>query len=170
METKNETNIKFVGFANQSINGKNVQSSGIHINSDGKDVDVNAFNNGKMYYMHLNNDDISNLLSKPSSIEPLATRLMNDFSLSNDTQLEKKIPAIYLRDLTPYYATKSHKRYSKHKKSKKRRHLNISKSNSKSNSKSKSKTRKNRKNKKINLEPDSYSGLKMTESIDRTIF
>ena len=168
METKNETNIKFVGFANQSINGKNVQSSGIHINSDGKDVDVNAFNNGKMYYMHLNNDDISNLLSKPSSIEPLATRLMNDFSLSNDTQLEKKIPAIYLRELTPYYATKSHKRYSKHKKSKKRRHLNISKSKSKN--KSKSKTRKNRKNKKINLEPDSYSGLKMTESIDRTIF
>jgi hypothetical protein len=89
---------------------------------------------------------------------------MNDFSLSNDTQLEEKIPAIYLRDLTPYYATKSHKRYSKHKKSKKRRHLNISKS------KSKSKTRKNRKNKKINLEPDSHSGLKMTESIDRTIF
>ena len=89
METKNENNIKFVGFANQSINGKNVQSSGIHINSDGKDVDVNAFNNGKMYYMHLNNDDISNLLSKPSSIEPLATRLMNDFYLRNDAKLEE---------------------------------------------------------------------------------
>jgi len=160
METKNETNIKFVGFANQSINGKNVQSSGIHINSDGKDVDVNAFNNGKMYYMHLNNDDISNLLSKPSSTEPLATRLMNDFSLSNDTQLEKKIPAIYLRDLTPYYATKSHKRYSKHKKSKKRRHLNISKRKSKS----KSKTRKNRKNKKIYLEPDTHSETKKNRS------
>ena len=165
METKNETNIKFVGFANQSINGKNVQSSGIHINSDGKDVDVNAFNNGKMYYMHLNNDDISNLLSKPSSIEPLATRLMNDFSLSNDTQLEEKIPAIYLRDLTPYYATKSHKRYSKHKKSKKRRHSNISKSKSKSKRKFK-----RIRNRKINLEPKSHSGTKKTESIDRTIF
>ena len=165
METKNETNIKFVGFANQSINGKNVQSSGIHINSDGKDVDVNAFNNGKMYYMHLNNDDISNLLSKPSSIEPLATRLMNDFSLSNDTQLEKKIPAIYLRELTPYYATKSHKRYSKHKKSKKRRHSNISKSKSKSKRKFK-----RIRNRKINLEPKSHSGTKKTESIDRTIF
>ena len=167
METKNETNIKFVGFANQSINGKNVQSSGIHINSDGKDVDVNAFNNGKMYYMHLNNDDISNLLSKPSSIEPLATRLMNDFSLSNDAQLEEKIPTLYLREETPYYINESHKRYSKHKKSKKRRHSNISKSKSKSKSKRKFKRIRNR---KINLEPKSHSGTKKTESIDRTIF
>jgi hypothetical protein len=53
-----ETNVKIIGFANQSFNGKTISSKGIDVNYDGNIADVNAFSDGKVYYMRLENEDI----------------------------------------------------------------------------------------------------------------
>lgn len=74
-----ETNLKIVGFANQSINGIPVANKGVHINYDGNDADINAYDDGKLYYMHLDNEDIKNLLSMPVTQDSLESRLLADF-------------------------------------------------------------------------------------------
>jgi hypothetical protein len=120
-----ETNIKVVGFANQSFNGKNITNKGIHINYDGKQADINAFDNGKMYYMNLDNDDIKDILNKQSSQLPLETRLINDFELDNIKIFKKPKNAIYFRKPTPYYYSKKHNRKSKGKLMTKNKYKNI---------------------------------------------
>jgi hypothetical protein len=77
-----ETNLKIVGFANQSINGYPITNKGIHVNYDGHDVDINGYDDGKLYYMHLDNDDIKNLLNMPTSKITLEERLLTDFAPS----------------------------------------------------------------------------------------
>ena len=70
-----ETNVKIVGFANESFNGKTLSSKGFDVNYDGNIADINAFSNGNVYYTRLDNEDIQNLLSIPSSSQCLEERL-----------------------------------------------------------------------------------------------
>lgn len=76
-----ETNVKIVGFANQSFNGKSVSSKGFDINYDGNIADVNAFSDGKVYYMRLANEDIQNLLNIPSSSQSLEENLISHYGV-----------------------------------------------------------------------------------------
>lgn len=76
-----ETNVKIVGFANDSFNGKSISSKGFDINYDGNIADVNAFSNGKVYYMRLGNEDIQNLLSIPPSSRSLEENLSSDYNV-----------------------------------------------------------------------------------------
>ena len=78
-----ETNVKIVGFANESFNGKTVSSKGFDVNYDGNIADINAFSDGKVYYTRLDNQDIQNLLNIPTSSSPLEERLALEYNQKN---------------------------------------------------------------------------------------
>lgn len=71
-----DTNIKIVGFANQSVNGINVNNEGFDIDYDGNMLNLSGFSGDKMYYAKLNNQQIMDLLqTRPSQI-PLEQRIL----------------------------------------------------------------------------------------------
>jgi hypothetical protein len=72
-----ETNIKLLGFSNQSFNGVPIDKRGFDLEYDGRYLDVNTFNNNNVYYTRLNNNDLMKLLNKPSSSMPLEERIAN---------------------------------------------------------------------------------------------
>jgi len=71
-----ETNIKVVGFADQSINGINVNHQGFDLDYDGNMLNVSGFSGDKLYYARLNNNQLMNLLQMRSSEVPLEQRIM----------------------------------------------------------------------------------------------
>jgi hypothetical protein len=85
-----ETNIKLLGFSNQSFNGVPIDKRGFDLEYDGRYLDVNTFNNNNVYYTRLNNNDLIKLLNKPSSSMPLEERIANAsyYSPQIDTALE----------------------------------------------------------------------------------
>jgi hypothetical protein len=71
-----DTNIKVVGFANQSINGINVNNEGFDLEYDGKLLNLSGFSGDKLYSAKLNNQQIVDLLQRQSSQIPLEKRIM----------------------------------------------------------------------------------------------
>jgi len=72
-----ETNIKVVGFADQSINGVTIKNQGFDLDYDGKIMNMSGFSGDKLYYAKLNNQQLMSLLQLPSSDIPLEQRIMN---------------------------------------------------------------------------------------------
>jgi hypothetical protein len=72
-----ETNIKVIGFADQSINGVTIKNQGFDLDYDGKIMNMSGFSGDKLYYAKLNNQQIMSLLQLPSSDVPLEQRIMN---------------------------------------------------------------------------------------------
>lgn len=72
-----ETNVKMVGFANQSINGVTVANEGFDMEYDGKKMDISGFSGDKLYYAKLNNKQLVNLLNIPSTNIPLERRILS---------------------------------------------------------------------------------------------
>ena len=77
METNVETNVKVVGFANQSLNGVTLRDEGFDMEYDGKNLNVSGFSGDKLYYAKLNNKQLVDLLNVPSSDIPLERRIMH---------------------------------------------------------------------------------------------
>ena len=71
-----ETNVKVVGFANQSVNGVTVANQGFDMEYDGQKMNISGFSGDKLYYAKLNNQQLANLLNMPSSDIPLEKRIL----------------------------------------------------------------------------------------------
>lgn len=71
-----ETNVKVVGFANQSINGVTVANQGFDMEYDGEKMNISGFSGDKLYYAKLNNQQLASLLNMPSSDIPLEKRIL----------------------------------------------------------------------------------------------
>lgn len=71
-----DTNIKIVGFANQSVNGININNEGFDIDYDGKMLNLSGFSGDKLYYAKLNNQQIMDLLQTRPSLIPLEQRIL----------------------------------------------------------------------------------------------
>ena len=71
-----ETNVKMVGFANQSINGTTISNEGFDMEYDGKKLNISGFSGDKLYYAKLNNKQLVDLLNMPSSETPLERRVL----------------------------------------------------------------------------------------------
>jgi len=97
-----DTNIKVVGFANQSINGINVNNEGFDLEYDGKLLNLSGFSGDKLYSAKLNNQQIVDLLQRQSSQIPLEKRIM---------MYREKIP----KKIKTQRKTKSHKSSKSHK-------------------------------------------------------
>jgi hypothetical protein len=90
-----ETNMKLIGFSNRKFNGRTIDSKGIDLDYDGNYLDVNAFNNNKLYHTTLGNDDIIDLLNTPSSKIPLEQRIMQlQYPISRPRQNRRQIQYI----------------------------------------------------------------------------
>lgn len=85
-----ETNVKVVGFANQSLNGVDIDNKGFDLEYDGKILNLSGFSNDKLYYAKLNNEQISDLLRIPSSSLPLEQRIMYYDTPNRKKQLKSK--------------------------------------------------------------------------------
>ena len=142
-----ETNIKVIGFADQSINGVTIKNQGFDLDYDGKIMNMSGFSGDKLYYAKLNNQQLMSLLQLPSSDVPLEQRIMNykhdPVKRMKTLKIVKfKTPSSYKsksyksrnRTPTPYFTPKMRSEY---KKSIKR---SSKSSNSKSSKSSKSKT------------------------------
>lgn len=72
-----DTNVKMVGFANQSINGVTVANEGFDMEYDGKKMNISGFSGDRLYYAKLNNKQLLDLLNMPASEVPLERRIMH---------------------------------------------------------------------------------------------
>jgi hypothetical protein len=73
------------------INGNVLTDKSFDANYDGKNMKITGHDNDKKFNVKMTNDDIMNLLAKPSSNLTLKQRLMNDYNVkSSTTQSIKK--------------------------------------------------------------------------------
>ena len=70
------------------VNGNVVENSSFNSKYDGKKMEISGYNNGKLFYKELNNEDINKILSMPSHKLSLEERLKRDFKL-NKTKRRK---------------------------------------------------------------------------------
>ena len=80
------------------INGNVLTDKSFNANYDGKNMKITGHDKDKNFNVKMTNDDIMELLSKPSSNLTLKQRLMNDYNVK---------PSIYTKRV------KSHKKYKK---------------------------------------------------------
>jgi hypothetical protein len=106
-----ETNIKVVVFANQSINGMNVNNQGFDLDYDGSMLNVSGFSGDKLYYGRLNNNQLMNLLQMRPSHLPLDQRIMHYKNKPNSNiNHEKNIKQIRFSPRTYKHKTHIYKR------------------------------------------------------------
>lgn len=94
-------------------NGKLKKKSGLNVSYDGNQLDVDVYDNKERIYMQLDNDELGQLISLPSSKHTLEERLRHDFPLVKHKSQHKK----------KSHKIKSHKRKSHHKKTKSPKHI-----------------------------------------------
>jgi len=110
-----DTNIKIVGFANQSVNGININNEGFDIDYDGNLLNLSGFSGDKMYYAKLNNQQIMDLLqTRPSQI-PLEQRILQYKQIGPLKQSKSK--SSKSKSKSKSSKRKTTKKYSSHKKS-----------------------------------------------------
>lgn len=85
-----DTNIKIVGFANQSVNGINVNNEGFDIDYDGNMLNLSGFSGDKMYYAKLNNNQLMDLLQLQPSQMPLEQRILQYKQIKPKTKSSKQ--------------------------------------------------------------------------------
>ena len=73
-----------------SVNGQIIKDESIEAKYDGKNVDLDIYNNGEHYYSKLDKNDIKDLLARHASSIPLEKRLIKDFAIRNNKKSIKK--------------------------------------------------------------------------------
>ena len=73
------------------INGRLVENKAIKADYDGKNLDIDLYENGNHFYSKLSNNDIASILSHRASSLPLEKRLINDFCIKHKSIKHKSI-------------------------------------------------------------------------------
>lgn len=94
------------------INGDVLTDKSFVANYDGKNMKITGHNNDNKFNVKMTNDDIIELLSKPSSKLTLKQRLMNDYNVKSSTTHTKS---------TKKRGNKGHKKTIKNKQRKNKR-------------------------------------------------
>ena len=101
-----------------SVNNKTVDKGYFNMNFDGETLDIAGVQKDKLIVMSLDEDDVMNLLAKPSSSNTLMERLSSDFD--DDHIMIEEGPILEVLD-TKEKKSRSHKKSKKSKKSKKKK-------------------------------------------------
>jgi len=72
------------------VNGNVVENSSFNSKYDGKKMEISGYNNGKLFYKELNNEDINKILSLPSHKLSLEERLKRDFKFNKTKKKSNK--------------------------------------------------------------------------------
>ena len=99
-----------------SVNNKTVDKGYFNMNFDGETLDIAGVQKDKLIVMSLDEDDVMNLLAKPSSSNTLMERLSSDFD--DDHIMIEEEPILEVLD-TKEKKSRSHKKSKKSKKKKK---------------------------------------------------
>ena len=72
------------------VNGNVIQDDLIKAKYNGKKMAIDIYDNGEHFFTTLNNQDISNILTKRAHALPLERRLMKDFAVRKTTRKTKR--------------------------------------------------------------------------------
>lgn len=70
--------------------GDLIQNMGWDMTYDGNNLDIGTFKNGDEVYMQLNNQEIMDLLNRPTSRKTLEQRLLHDFPSKKHSKKRKQ--------------------------------------------------------------------------------
>ena len=101
-------NIKASGRINSMVNNKIVANSSVSANYDGDELNIVGSENGKQFYMTLDNDNIADILTMPAHSASLEERLIHDFG-----SVDKKHTKRH-KHTKPHKYTKPHHRGNAH--------------------------------------------------------
>ena len=96
-------NIKASGAINSRVNNKIVANFSVSANYDGSELNIVGSENGKQFYLTLDNDNIADILAMPAHSASLEERLIHDFG-----SVDKKHTKRH-KHIKPHKHTKPHK-------------------------------------------------------------
>ncbi len=101
-------NIKASGAINSRVNNKIVANFSVSANYNGDELNIVGSENGKQFYMTLDNDNIADILTMPAHSASLEERLIRDFG-----SVDKKHTKRH-KHTKPHKYTKPHHRGNAH--------------------------------------------------------
>ena len=101
-------NIKASGRIKSIVNNKIVANSSVSANYDGSELNIVGSENGKQFYLTLDNDNIADILAMPAHSASLEERLIHDFG-----SVDKKHTKRH-KHIKPHKHTKPHHRGNSH--------------------------------------------------------
>lgn len=91
-----------------SVNNKTIDKGYFNMNFDGETLDIAGVQGDKLIVMSLDEDDVMNLLAKPSSSNTLIERLSSDFG--DDHMMIEEGPILEVLESKKTKKPKSHKK------------------------------------------------------------
>ena len=103
-------NIKASGAIKSMVNNKIVANSSVSANYDGDELNIVGSENGKQFYMTLDNDNIADILTMPAHSASLEERLIRDFGSVDKKHTKRHKHTKAYKYTKPHQYTKPHHR------------------------------------------------------------
>ena len=103
-------NIKASGAIKSMVNNKIVANSSVSANYDGDELNIVGSENGKQFYMTLDNDNIADILTMPAHSASLEERLIRDFGSVDKKHTKRHKHTKAHKYTKPHHRGNSHNR------------------------------------------------------------
>lgn len=103
-------NIKASGAIKSMVNNKIVANSSVLANYDGDKLNIVGSENGKQFYMTLDNDNIADILTMPAHSASLEERLIRDFGSVDKKHTKRHKHTKAHKYTKPHHRGNSHNR------------------------------------------------------------
>ena len=103
-------NIKASGAIKSMVNNKIVANSSVLANYDGDELNIVGSENGKQFYMTLDNDNIADILTMPAHSASLEERLIRDFGSVDKKHTKRHKHTKAHKYTKPHHRGNSHNR------------------------------------------------------------
>lgn len=103
-------NIKASGTIKSMVNNKIVANSSVLANYDGDKLNIVGSENGKQFYMTLDNDNIADILTMPAHSASLEERLIRDFGSVDKKHTKRHKHTKAHKYTKPHHRGNSHNR------------------------------------------------------------
>jgi len=103
-------NIKASGAIKSMVNNKIVANSSVLANYDGDELNIVGSENGKQFYMTLDNDNIADILAMPAHSASLEERLIHDFGSVDKKHTKRHKHTKAHKYTKPHHRGNSHNR------------------------------------------------------------
>ena len=103
-------NINASGAIKSMVNNKIVANSSVSANYDGDELNIVGSENGKQFYMTLDNDNIADILTMPAHSASLEERLIHDFGSVDKKHTKRHKHTKAHKYTKPHHRGNSHNR------------------------------------------------------------
>ena len=101
-------NIKASGAINSRVNNKIVANFSVSANYNGDELNIVGSENGKQFYMTLDNDNIADILTMPAHSASLEERLIHDFGSVDKKHTKRHKHTKAHKHTKPHHRGKAH--------------------------------------------------------------